>query len=70
MQSGDKNETFELVNGYLFSMFRERLPYFRSMAEETGVPYQNLTNLYLHDCAVRHLKLHMKWHPESAGPGA
>jgi len=40
------------------------------MAEETGIPYQNLINLYLRDCAVHHRKLHMKWHPESAEQSA
>ncbi len=24
--------------------------YFRELAEETGIPYQNLINLYLKDC--------------------
>ncbi len=40
--------------------------YFKSMAEETDIPYQNLINLYLRDCAVHHRKLHTKWYPESA----
>ena len=45
---------------------RDTVSYFKSMAEETAIPYQNLINLYLRDCAVHHRKLHMKWHPESA----
>ncbi|MEA1990773.1 MAG: CopG family antitoxin [Thermodesulfobacteriota bacterium] len=49
---------------------RDTVSYFKSMAEETGIPYQNLINLYLRDCAVHHRKLHMKWHPESADQGA
>ncbi|MCB2262922.1 MAG: BrnA antitoxin family protein [Candidatus Thiosymbion ectosymbiont of Robbea hypermnestra] len=39
----------------------ESVDYFKSMSEETGVPYQILINLYLRDCAVRHRKLEMKW---------
>jgi len=39
---------------------------FKSMTEETGIPYQSLINLYLRDCAIHHRKLHMKWHPENA----
>ena len=35
--------------------------YFKSMAEEMGIPYQSLINLYLRDCAVHHRKLQMKW---------
>lgn len=28
------------------------LAYFKELAEETGIPYQNLINLYLRDCVV------------------
>jgi len=31
------------------------------MAEETGIPYQTLINLYLRDCAVHKRKLDMRW---------
>ncbi len=31
------------------------------MAEETGIPYQNLINLYLRDCVQTDRKLHLKW---------
>ena len=37
------------------------LEYFKQLAEETGVPYQSLINLYLRDCALHHRKLHLKW---------
>ena len=43
---------------------RDTVSYFKSMSEETGIPYQSLINLYLRDCAVTNRKLHMKWHPE------
>lgn len=42
---------------------RDTVAYFKSMAEETGIPYQTLINLYLWDCAVHHRKLQMKWAP-------
>ncbi len=35
--------------------------YFKAMAEETGVPYQTLINLYLRDCAVNERRLAMEW---------
>ena len=35
--------------------------YFKSLATEIGMPYQNLINLYLRDCAVHHKKLGLKW---------
>ena len=31
--------------------------YFKQMAEEKGVPYQSLINLYLRDCVVSHRKI-------------
>ena len=39
----------------------DTVAYFKSLAEETGIPYQNLINLYLRDCAAHHRKLKMKW---------
>lgn len=35
--------------------------YFKNLATELGMPYQNLINLYLRDCAVAHRKLALKW---------
>ena len=40
---------------------RDTVAYFKSMAQETGIPYQGLINLYLRDCAVQRRKLQMKW---------
>ena len=33
--------------------------YFKSMATQLGVPYQNLMNLYLRDCVQSHR--HIQW---------
>jgi predicted DNA binding CopG/RHH family protein len=35
--------------------------YFKNMAEEAGVPYQSLINLYLRDCVLRHRKVDISW---------
>jgi len=35
--------------------------YFKNLAAELGMPYQNLINLYLRDCATEHRKLALKW---------
>ncbi|MBI4743677.1 MAG: BrnA antitoxin family protein [Actinobacteria bacterium] len=35
--------------------------YFKALADELGMPYQNLINLYLRDCALRHKKLKLNW---------
>ncbi len=40
---------------------RDTVAYFKSMAEESGIPYQTLINLYLRDCAVNDRKLKMNW---------
>ncbi len=37
------------------------IDYFKQLADETGIPYQNLINLYLRDCVQSHRKLSMKW---------
>lgn len=39
----------------------ETIEYFKVLAAETGLPYQNLINLYLRDCAHHQRKLSMKW---------
>jgi len=36
--------------------------YFKGMAEEAGVPYQSLINLYLRDCVAQHRKVDISWH--------
>ncbi|MDP6779473.1 MAG: BrnA antitoxin family protein [Candidatus Latescibacteria bacterium] len=42
---------------------RDIVTYFKSMAEETGIAYQSLINLYLRDCAVNERKLELRWTP-------
>jgi uncharacterized protein (DUF4415 family) len=37
------------------------IEHFKRMAEETGIPYQNLINLYLRDCVQSQRKLQLKW---------
>jgi uncharacterized protein (DUF4415 family) len=37
------------------------IDYFKDLAEETGIPYQNLINSYLRDCVVNHKKPSMNW---------
>ncbi len=35
--------------------------YFKDMGAKTGIPYQNLINLYLRDCAESQRKLKIHW---------
>ena len=37
------------------------LAYFKQLADETGIPYQTLINLFLRDCAQAKKKPSMKW---------
>ena len=37
------------------------IDYFRQLAEEIGMPYQSVINLYLRDCAENERKLKFKW---------
>lgn len=38
------------------------IEYFKDMAEETGIPYQSLINLYLRDCVATGRQLNLRWH--------
>ncbi len=46
------------------------IEYFKDMAEESGVPYQSLINLYLRDCAHQHRKVNIRWISEHAAGDA
>jgi len=39
----------------------DTIKYFKALAEEKGVPYQSLINLYLRDCAETNRKPKIKW---------
>jgi predicted DNA binding CopG/RHH family protein len=39
----------------------DTISYFKSMADDKGIPYQSLINLYLRDCAIEHRELKTKW---------
>ncbi len=37
------------------------IEYFKGMSKASGLPYQNLINLYLRDCAQKHKKIDISW---------
>ena len=39
----------------------DTITYFKELANKVGIPYQNLMNLYLTDCAVKHMEPKLKW---------
>jgi len=42
-------------------MGEDVIEYFKEMAEETGIPYQSLINLYLRDCMNTRRELNIDW---------
>jgi uncharacterized protein (DUF4415 family) len=40
---------------------RDTVSYFKALSSKTGLPYQQLINLYLRDCAVNHRELQLNW---------
>jgi uncharacterized protein (DUF4415 family) len=42
---------------------RDTVAYFKNLAKKTGLPYQNLINLYLRDCAANQRKPSLQWTP-------
>lgn len=39
----------------------DTIEYFKQLAEDKGMPYQSLINLYLRDCAQSHKDLEITW---------
>jgi uncharacterized protein (DUF4415 family) len=39
----------------------DTIEYFKSLAAQSGIPYQNLINLYLRDCAAEKKRLKIGW---------
>jgi uncharacterized protein (DUF4415 family) len=37
------------------------IDYFKVLSDKNGIPYQNLINLYLKDCAIEHKELQLNW---------
>jgi predicted DNA binding CopG/RHH family protein len=64
----DFSKMKELKNPYVrkkqpagINLSPEVVDYFKGLADETGLPYQKLIDLYLLDCAKKRKKLTMKW---------
>lgn len=41
------------------------IDYFKELAEETGIPYQNLINMYLRSCVVERKRPVLDWVSQS-----
>ena len=42
-------------------MAEDVISYFKDLADDTGIPYQTLINLYLRDCVAKNLKPDLTW---------
>ena len=59
---GEKNPyTKDLKQPVTMRLDKSTVSYFKSLAEELGMPYQSLINLYLKDCVASHRELKMQW---------
>jgi predicted DNA binding CopG/RHH family protein len=39
----------------------DTIEYFKDLAEDTGIPYQTLINMFLRDCAASKKRPSLKW---------
>jgi len=39
----------------------DTIEYFKTLAKKVGIPYQNLINSYLSDCAKKHIEPTVQW---------
>jgi len=61
---GKKNPYLKyLKQSVTMRLDRDSVEYFKSLADESGIPYQTLINLYLRDCTIHQRKLQMQWVP-------
>ena len=51
----------ELKKTVTIRLGNDVISYFKKLAEEIGLPYQQLITLYLRDCASHKKKLSLKW---------
>ena len=59
---GEKNPYIkQLKQPVTIRLDKVSIQYFKELAGELGIPYQNLINLYLRDCAVNRRKLTLEW---------
>ncbi len=61
MKSRKNPYVSKLKKSVTISLSEDVISYFNCMAEETGVPYQSLINLYLRDCVAHHKKIDISW---------
>ena len=61
MKSRKNPYAIKLKKSVTMRLGEDVIGYFKSMADEKGVPYQSLINLYLRDCVLNHRKIDISW---------
>ena len=61
MKSRKNPYVAKLKKSVTMRLSEDVIGYFKQMAEEAGVPYQSLINLYLRDCVAHHRKIDISW---------
>lgn len=61
MKSRKNPYASKLKKSVTIRLSEDVIGYFKAMADEAGVPYQSLINLYLRDCVAKHRKLDLTW---------
>ena len=65
MKSQKNPYAVKLKKSVTMRLSEDVIGYFKKMAEEAGVPYQSLINLYLRDCIAHHRKIDISWRMSS-----
>jgi predicted DNA binding CopG/RHH family protein len=52
---------FKLKKPVTMRLSEDVVQYFKAMADEAGVPYQSLINMYLRDCLATGRKVKINW---------
>ncbi len=61
MKSRKNPYAAKLKKSVTIRLSEDVIGYFKQMADENGVPYQSLINLYLRDCVSSHRKVAISW---------
>ncbi|EDN66121.1 conserved hypothetical protein [Beggiatoa sp. PS] len=65
LQSRKNPYSAKLKKSVTLKISEDVIDYFKSMASEVGVPYNNLINLYLRDCVAEHRKVNISWNKQA-----
>ncbi len=61
MKSRKNPYASKLKKSVTMRLSEDVINYFKQMADENGLPYQSLINLYLRDCVSSHRKIDLSW---------